>query len=406
MSTPGGTDRLEADLRALSQFGADGAAVTRVAWTGELRDAYEWLAGRCRDLGLDVEVDAAGNLIARWNVGSGPAVVLGSHIDTVPRGGRFDGALGVMGGLHAIRLLKERGVQPQRPVWLVAFMDEENTRFGTALFGSRAFAGEDLGDLGDRTDRAGVTLGKAMRGWERDLADIGAAKAIDGVGTYLELHIEQGPQLESESIDLGVVTSIVGIVGYRVCITGQANHAGTTPMHLRRDALVGAAQVVLGVRRLALERLGATANVGVIEVEPGGSNVVPGRSTLTLDLRSPTDDGLAEFEAAAIGLVEAVCRDERLEVSFEPTYRISSAPMDSALIELADGSGRLEEATVRRMASGAGHDAMVMARHVPTAMIFVPSRDGISHSPDEHTTPEHCALGARVLARMVASLVA
>lgn len=406
MSTPGGTDRLEADLCALSQFGADGAAVTRVAWTGELRDAYEWLAGRCRDLGLDVEVDAAGNLIARWNVGSGPAVVLGSHIDTVPQGGRFDGALGVMGGLHAIRLLKERGVQPQRPVWLVAFMDEENTRFGTALFGSRAFAGEDLGDLGDRTDRAGVTLGEAMRGWERDLADIGAAKAIDGVGTYLELHIEQGPQLESESIDLGVVTSIVGIVGYRVCITGQANHAGTTPMHLRRDALVGAAQVVLGVRRLALERLGATANVGVIEVEPGGSNVVPGRSTLTLDLRSPTDDGLAEFEAAAIGLVEAVCRDERLEVSFEPTYRISSAPMDSALIELADGSGRLEEATVRRMASGAGHDAMVMARHVPTAMIFVPSRDGISHSPDEHTTPEHCALGARVLARMVASLVA
>lgn len=406
MSPPSGTDQLEADLRALSQFGADGAAVTRIAWTGELRDAYGWLAGRCRDLGLDVEIDAAGNLIARWNVGSGPSVVLGSHIDTVPQGGRFDGALGVIGGLHAIRLLKERGVQPQRPVWLVAFMDEENTRFGTALFGSRAFAGEDLGDLGDRTDRAGITLGEAMRGWDRDLADVGAATAIDAVGTYLELHIEQGPQLEAESIDLGVVTSIVGIVGYRVCMTGQANHAGTTPMHVRRDALAGAAQVVLGVRRLALERPGATANVGVIAVEPGGSNVVPGRSTLTLDLRSPTDDGLAELEAAAIGLVEAVCRDERLEVSLEPTYRISAAPMDGALIELAEGSGRLEEVTVRRMASGAGHDAMVMARHVPTAMIFVPSRGGISHSPDEYTTPAHCALGARVLARMVASLVA
>lgn len=406
MSTASDTPQLEADLRALSAFGADGDAVTRLAWTRGLRDAYEWLAGRCRDLGLDAEVDAAGNLIARWDVGSGLAVVLGSHIDTVPQGGRFDGALGVVGGLHAIRLLKERGVQPQRPVWLVAFMDEENIRFGTALFGSRAFAGEDLGALGNRTDRDGVTLGEAMRSWERDLAGIAAARAIDRVGTYLELHIEQGPQLEAESIDLGVVTSIVGIVGYRVCITGQANHAGTTPMRLRRDALAGAAQVVLGVRRLALERLGATANVGVIGVEPGGSNVIPGRSTLTLDLRSPTDDGLAEFEAAAIGFVEGVCRDEGLDVTFEPTYRISAAPMERGLIELAEQSARLEEASVCRMASGAGHDAMVMARHVPTAMVFVPSRGGISHSPEEYTTPEHCALGARVLARMVTSLVA
>ena len=406
MSTPSDTDLLDADLRALSAFGADGEAVTRIAWTTQLREAYEWLAGRCAAMGLAVEIDAAGNLIAKWQAADGLAVVMGSHIDTVPQGGRFDGALGVIGGLHAIRLLQERGVQPTRPVWLIAFMDEENTRFGTALFGSRAFAGEDLGALGDRVDRDGITLVEAMRGWDRDLAGLGQARAIDQVGTYLELHIEQGPQLEVESIDVGVVTSIVGIVGYRVSITGQANHAGTTPMHLRRDALAGAARIVLGVRGLALERPGATSNVGVIAVEPGGSNVVPGHGTLTLDLRFPTDDGLAELETAAIGLVQDVCSDEGLGVTFESTYRIPAAPMDTTLIASLEQSARLEEATVRTMPSGAGHDAMVMARYVPTAMIFVPSRNGISHSPAEHTSPEHCALGARILARTVASLVA
>ena len=405
MSGHGDTELLAADLRALAAFGADGRAVTRVAWTPELAAAYEWLADRCRSMGLDVATDAAGNLVAKWEVGSGPAVVMGSHIDTVPQGGHYDGALGVIGGLHAIRMLKERGVTPTRPIWLVAFMDEENTRFGTALFGSRAFAGEDMGDLADRRDRDGVTLAEAMRTWDRTLEGVTAARAIDQVGTYLELHIEQGPQLEVDAIDAGIVTSIVGIVGYRVTVTGQANHAGTTPMNLRRDALAGAARIVLGIRELARERPGSTTNVGVLDAQPGGSNVVPGRSALTLDLRFPTDDGLAELEAAAIGLVEDVCRDEGLEVSVEPTYRIPAAPMDPALIELLEQSARHEEASVHTMPSGAGHDAMVMARHVPTAMVFVPSRGGISHSPDEYTSPEHCALGARILARAIAGLV-
>jgi hydantoinase/carbamoylase family amidase len=405
MSAQDDVDLLAADLRALSAFGADGAAVTRVAWTRELAAAYDWLADRCRSLGLDVATDAAGNLVAKWNVGTGPAIVMGSHIDTVPHGGHYDGALGVIGGLHAIRMLKARNVVPTRPVWLVAFMDEENTRFGTALFGSRAFAGEDMGDLADRRDRDGVTLATAMRDWDRELDAVFAAHAIDQVGTYLELHIEQGPQLETEAIDAGVVTSIVGIVGYRVIVSGQANHAGTTPMHLRRDALAGAARIVLAVRELARARPGSTTNVGVLTAEPGGSNVVPGRSSLTLDLRFPTDDGLAELEAAAIARVREICEDEQLDVTIEPTYRIPAAPMDPALIALIEQSARLEEATVRTMPSGAGHDAMVMARHVPTAMVFVPSRGGISHSPDEFTSPEHCALGARILARTVTELV-
>lgn len=396
---------LNDDVAALARFGSDGDGVTRLAWTPELRAGYDWLAGRCAELGLTVNVDAAGNLIAKWECGAGPAVLLGSHVDTVPSGGRYDGALGVLAGLHAIRLLKERGVTPRRPVWLAAFMDEENTRFGTALFGSRAFCGESLGGVGERRDRTGVSLSEAMATWNRSLDELGGAAAVDDVGTYLELHIEQGPRLDTDDIDIGVVTSIVGIVGYRVRLDGETNHAGTTPMAHRRDALAGAAAIVLGARDAARSRDSATANVGIIGVEPGGSNVVPGVCSFTLDLRSPTAEGLADLDTAVADLIAHTAATEQLHVTVEETYRIDPAPMEPDLVGAIERCAQLEEATTVRMPSGAGHDAMVLARHVPTAMLFVPSRAGVSHSPAEYTTPEHCDLGAQVLARVVESLV-
>jgi hydantoinase/carbamoylase family amidase len=393
-------------MEALAALGVDGAGVTRLAWTPELRAAYDWLAGRCRELGLEAEVDAAGNLVARWDAGGGPAVLLGSHLDTVPRGGRFDGALGVAGGLHAIRLLKEWGIEPRRPVWLAAFMDEENTRFNTAMFGSRAFCGEDVGGLGERRDGDGVTLAQAMRDWDRDPEAVSGARRIGKVGHYLELHVEQGPWLEAAGTDLGVVTSIVGILGYRARVTGEANHAGTTPMPLRRDALAGAARMALALRDQALARSPATANVGVIRAEPGSSNVIPGACDFTIDLRAPLGPALRDLEDACRGALEAIAVDERLELALEDTYRVEPAPMDLALVRLLEGEARLEGASAVRMPSGAGHDAMVLARHVPAGMLFVPSRGGLSHSPEEYSSPEHCDLGARVLARAVRALVA
>ena len=284
---------------ALAAFTGEGPGVTRLAWSPELRSAYDWLAERCRGLGLDAEVDAAGNLLARWSVGRGPAVLMGSHIDTVPEGGRFDGALGVVGGLRAISLLREWGVEPRRPLWLAAFMDEENTRFNTALFGSRAFCGEDLGGLRDRRDADGVTLAEAMGVWGRDPDRHGEARRIDDVGHYLELHVEQGPRLEADGIDIGVVTSIVGLVGYRARVTGRTDHAGTTPMRMRRDALAGAARMVLAIRDQARGREDATANVGVIRVAPGSSNVVPGVCELSIDLRLPRPPGWTRWTRAA-----------------------------------------------------------------------------------------------------------
>jgi allantoate deiminase len=388
-----------ASLDELAKIGAgpDGG-VTRVAWSAELLAAYAWVGERMRSIGLDVAVDAAGNLIGRWDVGSGPAVLVGSHLDTVPSGGRLDGVLGVVAAVHAVARLQEEGFEPERPVWIVAFMDEEGTRFDAALFGSRAFVGEDLTGLGGRVDAAGTTLRAALDERGHELERTPEANRIGEVGAYFELHIEQGPVLEAEAIEIGVVTSIVGLRGYRVRLHGQANHAGTTPMRLRRDAFAGAARIALEVREHARARENVTANVGKVAVAPGGANVVPGLADFTIDVRDATPGGLAELEAIVEESVARVARDEGLEAEVEQTFSLEPLELDSQLVDAVERAAAEEGATSRRIASGAGHDAMVIGRHVPAAMIFVPSRGGISHSPDEYSSPAEVELGMRVLA--------
>ncbi|MFL5927407.1 MAG: M20 family metallo-hydrolase [Gaiellaceae bacterium] len=385
-------------LDVLAQIGGADGGVTRVAWSTELFEAYAWLGERMLELGLEVEIDAAGNLLGRWKVGSGRPVLLGSHMDTVPSGGRLDGVLGVVTAVHAVRHLQEQGFEPDRPVWIVAFMDEEGTRFDAALFGSRAFVGEDVAALGTRIDAQGTTLRDAMseRGHALDL--VGAANRVGEIGAYLEVHIEQGPLLEAEGVQIGVVTSIVGLRGFRVRLLGQANHAGTTPMGLRRDALAGAARIVLELREQARARENVTANVGRISVAPGGANVVPGLAEFTIDVRAATPDAVAELERLVEEAVSRVAREEGLEAELEPTFALEPLELDPQLVDAVERASSAEGATSRRMASGAGHDAMVVGRHVPAAMIFVPSRGGISHSPDEYSSPAEVELGMRVLA--------
>ena len=311
----------------------------------------------------------------------------------------------MVGGLHAISLLREWGVEPRRPVWLAAFMDEENTRFNTALFGSRAFCGEDLGGLGDRRDADGVTLAEAMGVWGRDPDRYGEARRIDDVGHYLELHVEQGPRLEADGTDIGVVTSIVGLVGYRARVMGRTDHAGTTPMRVRRDALAGAARMVLAIRDQARGREDASGNVGVIRVAPGSSNVVPGVCELSIDLRAPSDAGVDALDEGCRAALRAIAEEEGLGLELAETYRVPPASMAGELVELIEGAAAIEGASAARMPSGAGHDAMVFAGRVPAGMLLVPSRGGVSHSPDEYSSPAQCEMGARVLARAVAALV-
>ncbi|MGH3022574.1 MAG: hydantoinase/carbamoylase family amidase, partial [Gaiellaceae bacterium] len=246
---------------------------------------------------------------------------------------------------------------------------------------------------------------EAMAESGQDFARLTGARRVQEIGAFLELHIEQGPVLEQRGIDLGVVTAITGMLGFRARFLGEANHAGTTPMELRRDALAGAARAVLALRDAARERDDMTANVGVIAAEPGGFNVVPGAAELTIDVRSPSPDRYAELEPFVRETLTAIAAEEALGLELAETHRKLPVALDAGLQDALEDAARAEGATTLRMPSGAGHDAMVLAHHVPAAMLFVPSRGGLSHSPEEYTAPEQYELGARVLAGAVRRLV-
>ncbi len=311
---------LAADLEEAARIGAEDRGVSRFAWTPEL--------AQLRELGLETEIDAAGNVFGRWEGGEGTAVLVGSHLDTVPRGGRYDGALGVLAALEVVRTLKREGVSLRRPLWIVSFNDEEGSRFQTGMLGSRAFIGElDLEDW----RRRGVA--DAMTAGGFDFERLGEAKAVDRVGAYLELHIEQGPDieqgpvLEQEGLDLGIVSGIAGLLGFRVRLSGEANHAGTTPMASRRDALAGAARIVLELRDEARSRGDMTANVGILTVAPGGFNVIPGTAEFTIDARAGDADTFARAEKFVRDTLERVAAEERLELEVTKTHRKPPTPL-------------------------------------------------------------------------------
>jgi allantoate deiminase len=399
-------DAIFADLEALAAFSAPGPGVTRMAWSDELRAANAWLAERMERLGLVVATDAAGNVFGRWKVGTGTPVLVGSHLDSVPCGGRFDGPLGVVSALHAVAALQAEGVEPRRPIEVVSWMDEEGSRFGTSLFGSRAFAGEEMSALGDRADADGVTLAQAMARWGLDHARIGDARRVGDIGAYLELHIEQGPRLQDAGIDVGVVTGLVGLMSFDVVFQGEANHAGTTPMEARRDALAAAARTVLALRDKVLERPGIVANAGDVRVEPGAANVVPGRAELIVEMRAGDPAEWERIPQIVRGIVAQAAAEEGVEAAVADRCRLAPATFSDDLAALMEQAAEREGASVTRMLCGAGHDGMSLAAHVPVSMVLIPSIRGISHSPEELSEPEACAIGARVLARALALLTA
>jgi hydantoinase/carbamoylase family amidase len=396
---------LAGDLAAAARFGATGRGGTsRFAWSAELAEVTEWVADELARLGLDPEVDPAGNLIARWPAPEGKAVMAGSHLDTVPNGGAFDGVLGVLGAVEAVRLLRRSGFEPARPVWVGAFMDEEGTRFGTALFGSRAFAGQDVSGCLATADSDGVTMADAMRARGLDPARIADADRVGQLAAYLELHVEQGPVLFRSDRRLGVVESITGVLGFDVTVRGEANHAGATPIDMRRDALVGASRMVLALRKRAEDRPELRATVGRISTAPGAITVIPGECRFTVDLRPSRIDVFEPAREWFTAMVDAVAAEEGLRVSVQCDYALEPTLMDGRVVAALEDAAREEDVEPLRMWSGAGHDAMVIARRAPAGMVFVPSRDGISHSPREWTDTADCELGARVLAGAIRRL--
>lgn len=404
-------DRLWSDVMALAEITDPAHPYTRRSFGALFLEGRAWLATRFAEAGLDVRIDTAGNLIGRLE-GADPAlgvIAVGSHSDTVPSGGRFDGIAGVATGLEIVRALRDSGVRLDHTIEVIDFLAEEPSEYGLSCVGSRGMVGAlDPGML-ELTEPGGEKLRDALRRVGGDPDRLAAARR-DDVRAFLELHIEQGIVLESQSLDVGVVTSIVGIRRIEIVFQGAADHAGTTPMTLRRDALVAAANTIASVRRVA-EQLAAegpdyfVATVGILTVEPGASNVVPGRCRLVIDART-TNPALTERFVEIVERDSAACA-AAARVAREPLVTLSDGrpvTCDPSLREELRRGARELGLGVTDLASGAGHDAAFMSRIAPAAMIFVPCRNGKSHAPEEWSDREQIAAGAAVLLQAVKAL--
>ncbi|WP_029007782.1 Zn-dependent hydrolase [Azospirillum halopraeferens] len=399
--------RLLDRLERLARVGAiDGGGCRRLALTDEDRAGRDLVTGWMRDLGLAVTVDAIGNVVGvRPGLEDGPPVMTGSHIDTVATGGRYDGCLGVLAGLEVVQTLNEAGITTRKPLAVGVFTNEEGARFAPDMMGSAVHQGSlALDEALDARDRDGVRVGDALaRIGYAGPEPVGAQRAA----AFVELHIEQGPVLDREGIAIGAVTGVQGISWTEVVVEGVSNHAGTTPMDLRRDAAYAAAALAVEVRAIAT-RLGPpqVGTVGVIVPEPNLINVVARRATLTVDLRNTDDAVLQRAEALLADAIDRLAAAEGVGITTRRLARFAPVPFDPAVVELVERTARGLGLTVRRLPSGAGHDAQMFAPNAPTGMIFVPSRDGISHNVAEHTDPAQLEAGANVLLRVLLDLAA
>jgi beta-ureidopropionase / N-carbamoyl-L-amino-acid hydrolase len=392
-------------LDALAGIGAiEGGGCARLALTDEDRAGRDLVVGWMKALGLEVRIDAIGNVIGlragRENL---PPVMTGSHIDTVRTGGRYDGNYGVLAGLEVVRALNAANVTTRRPIAVAFFTNEEGARFQPDMMGSLVYAGGiGLNEAYAAADKDGVAVGDELR----RIGYLGST--LPGAlrpHAFLELHIEQGPILDEEKVRIGVVESVQGISWIEYTVTGVSNHAGTTPMRLRRDAGYLAASVNLFARRLAWEMGGhQVATVGALSLRPNLINVVPNRAVFTVDLRNTDETKLKEAEARVAAHIAEVAAAERVEVESKVLARFEPVIFDAGLVDRVEHHAKALSLSTRRMPSGAGHDAQMMQRICPTAMIFVPSVAGLSHNVKEHTEATDLVAGAEVLLNLVLEL--
>ncbi|MGI4747492.1 MAG: allantoate amidohydrolase [Janthinobacterium lividum] len=383
-----------------------GAGLTRLYLSPAHRQAVGLVGGWMREAGLSVRMDAAATVIGELAgpMPGCPVLLLGSHLDSVRDAGRYDGNLGVLGGLAALELLHARGVVLPFGVALLAFGDEEGVRFPVTLTGSRALAGTlDIARQCAALDADGLSLGEALAAFGGDPDGLAMAQIAGPVLGFVELHIEQGPVLEQAGLSLGIVTAINGASRYRLLVDGEAGHAGTVPMAGRRDALAAAAEMLVAIRRIALGLLDVTATIGRIEVQPGAVNVIPGHAMFTLDLRAPLDADRMAARDAIETEIGAIARAHGVRLTIELTHDAAAAPCDPALQSRLERACAAEGVPTRRLPSGAGHDAMAMAALCPMAMLFVRCKGGISHNPAEAIQAVDAAPGVRVLARLLQS---
>jgi N-carbamoyl-L-amino-acid hydrolase len=397
--------RLSLRLNKLAEVGGiPGGGSSRLALTDADKAGRDLVVHWMRDLGLSVSIDAVGNVIAtRAGTAPGPPVMTGSHIDTVGTGGRYDGCLGVLAGLEVVKTLNDAGIVTRRPLAVAFFTNEEGTRFHPDMFGSLVYSG----GLAVPEALATVTVDGATVAEE--LARIGyAGTATAGtprVHAYVELHIEQGPVLEAEGFRIGAVESVQGISWTEFTLTGQSNHAGTTPMRMRHDAGYVAAAIAVYARRLALEIGGSqVATVGALTLSPNLPNVVAANALVTVDLRNTDNDQLHEAERRLFAFVAETCAAEGVSVAQRSLARFAPVTFAPHLVARVEAIARENGLSVKRLPSGAGHDAQMLAAICDACMIFVPSVNGISHNVQEHTDPDDIEAGANILLRLMLEL--
>lgn len=396
---------LMGNIEALAQIGAiEGGGNARLALTDEDKAGRDLVVGWMKALGLEVRIDAIGNVTGlRAGAENLAPVMTGSHIDTVRTGGRYDGNYGVLAGLEIVRALYDARVTTRRPIAVTFFTNEEGARFQPDMLGSLVYAGGlGLNEAYAAADKDGVSVGDELR----RIGYLGAAKPGSiKPHAFLELHIEQGPILDEEKVQIGVVESVQGISWTEYTVTGVSNHAGTTPMRLRRDAGYLAASVNLFARKLAWEMGGhQVATVGALQLRPNLINVVPNNCVFTVDLRNTDEVRLKEAEARVAAHIAEVAKAERVDVQARTLARFEPVIFDAGLVDRVEHHAKALDLTTRRMPSGAGHDAQMMQRICPTAMIFVPSVAGLSHNVREHTEPRDLVAGAQVLMNLVLEL--
>ena len=393
-------------IHALGEIGTDpvNGGRTRIALTDAEKTGRDQVVAWMKELGLHVQVDRIGNIFgtlrsADERCGQAP-LMMGSHIDTVTNAGALDGCYGVLAGLAVVRAFREAGVLPSRPVTVGAFTNEEGVRYQPDMMGSLVYAGgmsvhEALATVGNDGTRLGDELERI--GYAGDLEP-----GFIVPHEYLELHIEQGPILEAERTLIGVVENLQGISWQQVTIQGNANHAGTTPTRLRHDAGYAASAVVTELRKIARDSNGTTlATVGCMNFEPNVVNVIPRKATLTVDLRDPDEERLVTAEQRLSRFLATMAEDEGVKISTEQLVRFQPVIFDAGLTDEIEACAERSGYSHKRMTSGAGHDAQMIARIAPSAMIFVPSRAGISHNPREHTDDDQLLNGAKVLLDVV-----
>lgn len=400
--------RIERDITMLSKMTLPGTdeqtRYTRISFSGEDLQARDHVAELMRtEAGLKVRVDAVGNLIGRREGKKpGPAILVGSHLDTVMGGGRFDGIAGVVAGLEAARRLKETGTELDSPLEIIAFIAEEPSPFGLSCVGSRAMEGVLTDEHLKIEDADGRTLAEAIRAMGGDPDKLASARRKpEEVLANLELHTDQGPILEREDLPVGVVTGIVGIYRGQVELTGKADHSGTTPMEVRRDALTAASEVVLEFERICRKMDGLVGTIGKLDVFPNSLNVVPGSVAIGLEVRSLSDDDCRTALARLGEAIQTIARRRDLQIAYR--NQRSSVPLvfADALVERMDRVCTELDIPHMRMSSGAGHDASHMGQITDSGMVFIPSRGGRSHCPEEWSEFEHLALGTDVLTAMI-----